>query len=145
MRTQRKQQTDLLLIAELPERITDTDVLSYLHSKDINWKHIKTIKKLTDFNDDVISNWLNVSTRTFRSYRLPNSKFKENIKEQILLLLSLIRHGIEVLGSTKDFDNWLNTPNYFFDNRTPISFLNTVTGIRFVDDRISAIEYGDNV
>ena len=38
----------------------------------------------------------------------------------------LIIHGIEVLGSVKDFDNWFNTPNFYFDNRTPISFLNTV-------------------
>ena len=27
----------------------------------------------------------------------------------------------------------------------PNSFLNTVTGVKFVDDRLTAMEYGDNV
>ncbi|MEZ4822026.1 MAG: antitoxin Xre/MbcA/ParS toxin-binding domain-containing protein [Ignavibacteria bacterium] len=29
--------------------------------------------------------------------------------------------------------------------KSPITFLNTITGIRFVNDRLTAMEYGDNV
>jgi uncharacterized protein (DUF2384 family) len=83
--------------------------------------------------------------RTFRDYRKPDSKFKANVKEHVLLLLSMIKHGNEVFGSRDGFDCWLDTTNFFFDNKKPKNFLNTVTGIRFVDDRLTAIEYGDNV
>ncbi|WP_245826382.1 MbcA/ParS/Xre antitoxin family protein [Spirosoma rigui] len=44
-----------------------------------------------------------------------------------------------------EFDQWLNRKNFFFDNKSPNSFLNTVTGVRFVDDRLTALEHGDNV
>ncbi|MEI6434985.1 MAG: MbcA/ParS/Xre antitoxin family protein [Bacteroidota bacterium] len=130
---------------EVPGKISDSEILTFLQTKDINWEYVKTIKELTDLNDDVISDWLNVSVRTFRSYKQPKNKFKENVKEQILLLLSLINHGIQVFGSQKEFNMWLNKANFFFDNVNPISYLNTVTGIRFVDDRLTAMEYGDNV
>jgi uncharacterized protein (DUF2384 family) len=67
------------------------------------------------------------------------------VKEQVLLLLSLIKHGVEVFGSVKEFDNWLNAENFYFDNKSPVTFLNTITGMKFIDDRLTAMEYGDNV
>ena len=134
-----------VLPEEVPGRISDGEILGYLQTRDINWEYIKTIKNLTEFNDEVISRWLNVSVKTFRSYKQPENRFKENVKEQVLVLLSLIHHGIEVFGSQKTFSEWLATPNFHFDNHNPNSFLNTITGIRFVDERLTAIEYGDNV
>ena len=35
--------------------------------------------------------------------------------------------------------------NPFLDYSKPIDYLNTITGIRFINDRLTAIEYGDNV
>ena len=66
------------------------------------------------------------------------------MKEHILLLLSLIKQGIQVFGTTQEFEQWLNTKNFYFDSKNPIVYLNTVTGIRFVGDRLTAMEYGDN-
>lgn len=130
---------------EIPGQINDSEILHFLYTEDINWKHVDAIKQLTGFTDDVLSDWLNISVRTFREYRKPESSFKENVKEQVLLLLALMKHGVKVFGSIKAFDQWLNTGNFFFDNKPPTTFLNTVTGIRFVDDRLTAMEYGDNV
>jgi uncharacterized protein (DUF2384 family) len=136
---------DTLLLRDVPGHINDSEILSLLYTKDINWQHVNAIKTLTDFNDDIISDWLNVSVKTFREYKKPQNTFKENVKEQVLLLLSLIKHGIETFGSVKEFDQWLNRKNFYFDNKSPNSYLNTVTGIKFVDDRLTAMEYGDNV
>ena len=136
---------DPSVLYDVSGQISDSDVLSYLQTNDVNWKYINSIKALTGFNDEVISEWLNISVRTFRSYRQPENKFKENIKEHILLLLSLLKHGLKIFGSPKALDQWLNTKNVFFDNRIPNVYLSTVTGIRFVDDRFTAMEYGDNV
>jgi len=129
----------------VPRQISDSEILTFLHTRDVNWKYINAIKQLTGFNDDIIAAWLNISVRTFRSYRQPENKFKENIKEQIILLLSLIKHGIHVFGSVAEFDKWLHGENFYFDGKIPNAFLNTVTGIRFVDDNLTAMEYGDNV
>ncbi|GAB2607564.1 antitoxin Xre/MbcA/ParS toxin-binding domain-containing protein [Spirosoma areae] len=136
---------DSLLLRDVPGHINDSEILSFLYTKDINWQYVNAIKTLTDFNDNIISDWLNVSVKTFREYKKPPTSFKENVKEQVLLLLALIKHGIEVFGSVSEFDQWLNRTNFYFDNRSPNAYLNTVTGIKFVDDRLTAMEYGDNV
>jgi putative toxin-antitoxin system antitoxin component (TIGR02293 family) len=129
---------------DVPKQFSDSALISYLQTKDIDWKYVSEIKKMTDFSDQTISNWLNISVKTFRSYKQPENKFKENLKEHVLLLISLIKHGISVFATQKGFETWLNTDNFFFDSKSPISFLNTVSGIRYVQDRLTALEYGDN-
>lgn len=133
------------VIKGIPRQISDSEILHILHTGDINWNHVNALKNLTDYNDEVIAQWLNLSVKTLREYRKPKIVLKENIKEHVLLLLALIKHGIEVFGSSEGLENWLDNENFFFDNEKPESFLNTITGIRFVDDRLTAIEYGDNV
>jgi putative toxin-antitoxin system antitoxin component (TIGR02293 family) len=134
-----------VILESVPKSINDSEILNLLYHNDINWQYLNALKTYTDFKDDTISDWLNISVKTFREYKKPQSSFKENVKEQVLLLLSLIRHGVDVFGSVKEFDLWLNQENFYFDNKAPISYMNTITGIRFIDDRLTALEYGDNV
>ena len=133
------------IINEVPSQVNDGDLLYYLQKKEVNSKHINAIRSSTQFNDDTIAQWLNISVRTFRDYGKSGSTFKENLKEHVLLLLSLMKHGAVVFGSPQEFDRWLDTENFYFDKKKPSFFLNTITGIRFVDDRLIAMEYGDNV
>lgn len=130
---------------QIPDRMSDGEVLNWLQSKEINWSHMKMFKEYSSRRDEIISNWLNISVRTLRNYKKPENKFKNNIKEHLLLLLSLYKHGNEIFGSSDEFNKWLNTENFYFDGAAPVSFLNTVTGIRFTEDRLTAMEYGDNV
>ena len=133
------------VLNSVPDRISDSEILNLLQTNDINWEYIDTIKEMTDLNDEVISLWLNISVRSFRSYRQSNSRLKVNLKEHVIVLLSLIKHGIPVFGSKDGFDQWLTTEKFFLDGKSPVAFLNTIAGIRFIDDRLTAIEYGDNV
>ena len=134
-----------VLLDELPGQINDAEIMQLLYTTDINWKYVNAIKTLTNFNDTILSNWLNISVKTFREYKKPKSVVKENVKEQVLFLLSLMKHGIHVFGTATAFEEWLNKGNFYFDNKLPVSFLNTITGIKFIDDRLTAMEYGDNV
>ncbi|MDH7461750.1 MbcA/ParS/Xre antitoxin family protein [Chitinophagaceae bacterium 26-R-25] len=133
------------VLENVPRNINDSEILHLLYTTDINWKYVDVIKTFTHFNDDVLSDWLNISVKTFREYKKPKSVFKENVKEQVLLLLSLIKHGTNIFGSVREFNNWLNTENFYFDSKSPALFMNTITGIKFIDDRLTAMEYGDNV
>ena len=56
----------------------------------------------------------------------------------------LFKHGIEVFGTKENFTNWLEKENFFFDKKAPIEFTKTNIGIKFIDDRLTGIEYGDN-
>lgn len=133
------------LIKGVPSQISDSSVLTYLQTKNIDWEYVEALKKMTDYNDTILSEWLNISVKTFRSYKQHENKLNPNLKEQILLLISLIKHGLSVFENISLFKEWLNMENFYFDNKSPITFLNTVTGIRFVNDRLTAMEYGDNV
>lgn len=133
------------IIEEVPQYLNEADVLFWIQTKNINWNYLGAIKQLCTFNDDTISEWLNISVRTFRSYKESTEKISNNLKEQVLLLASLFKHGNSVFGSKQEFGRWLTTPNFFFDNQIPANFLNSITGIRFIEDRITAIEFGDNI
>jgi len=45
-----------LLLRDMPGHINDSEILSLLYSREVNWQHVDAIKTLTDFNDTIISN-----------------------------------------------------------------------------------------
>lgn len=140
------QDSNLKLLDEIPGRISDIEVLNLLKTKNINWNYVTIIKDYTSLKDDLISDWLNISVKTFRNYKSNRDiVLKENTQEHLVLLLSLFKHGIEVFSSKEDFYTWLNTENFFLDNDIPINYLKTISGIRLVEDRLTGIEYGDNI
>jgi len=38
---------------------------------------------------------------------------------------------------------WLKTENFYFDQEKPMIFIDTASGIKFIDDRLTGLEYGD--
>lgn len=130
---------------EVPSYLNEAELLYWINTKNINWNYLGLIKSLSNFNDDTISEWLNISVRTFRAYKRSSDKISNNLKEHVLLLISLMKHGNAVLGSKQDFALWLSSPNFFFDNQAPVTYLSSITGIRFVEDRLTALEFGDNI
>lgn len=131
--------------AEVPEIKNFTKILFYLRQNNVNWRYFNYLKEITTLNDEIISDWLNINSKTLRAYRKPESISKDNIKEHLVLLISLYKHGTAVFESKENFDKWLITENYFLDNKAPKNFMDTISGIKFIDDRLTAIEYGDNI
>jgi len=136
---------EIMRSLDIPSQLNDNEVITYVRQQDIGWKHILSLQQLTGFKDEIISEWLNISVRTLRAYKNPGTVLKQNLKEQLVLLISLMHYGTDVFGSSSTFENWLLTANFYFDRQPPLSYLNTVAGIRFVNDRLIAMEHGDNV
>ena len=132
------------LLKGIPSKIDTSVTLSLIKAGKVGPQHLQAIKDLTSFNDEKISDWLDISVKTFRSYKKPHSIIKARIKEQAVMTLSLIKHGIEVFATKEKFSAWLEQENFFFDKKAPIEFMNTNSGIKFIDDRLTALEYGDN-
>jgi len=132
------------LLKGIPARVDTNITLGMIRTGKIGPQHLQAIKDLTLFNDEKISDWLDISVKTFRSYKKPHSVIKARIKEHAVMALSLIKHGIEVFGSKENFATWLEKENFFFDKKAPIDFMDTQSGIKFIDDRLTGIEYGDN-
>jgi uncharacterized protein (DUF2384 family) len=131
--------------SDIHENLSNAEVIALVNSEQIDWKYLDYFKKISETKDEVISSWFNISVKTLRNYKKPDTKLKDNLKEQLVLLLSLFAKGKEVFGSNEEFKKWLETNNFFFDGKAPVSFLNTIAGIRFVEDRLTAMEYGDNI
>lgn len=140
----KEEKADYAVLEKVPQRLGDVEVIGYMDRNTINVSYLQAIKQSTRYKDDKISTWLNISPRTMRSYG-SSTQFKKNTKEQILLLLAVFKHGIRVFGSKEAFDDWLDTPNFYFDNKKPIALLDTSSGVRYINDRLTAMEYGDNV
>jgi len=132
-------------IKDIPEVGDLTKIFFYVNNHNVNSQYLNILKGLTNLKDDILSNWLNINTRTFRNYKKADIALKDNTKEHIVLLISLYKHGIDVFDSIENFDKWLVTENYLLDSKAPMDFLDTVSGLKFIDDKLTAIEYGDNV
>jgi len=134
------------ILEKVPQGLGDAEILGFMDQHTIDSSYMNAIRRLTRYNDDDISTWLNISPRTMRNYRsLPKLKIKKSTAEHLILLLTLFTHGHQVFGSSEAFDEWLNTENFFLDNKKPKEFLDTSSGIRFTNDRLTAMQYGDNV
>lgn len=56
----------------------------------------------------------------------------------------LLAHGIEVFGTEDQFMRWMTTANFYFDKKAPLEFTTTTEGLKFINDRLTGIQYGDN-
>ena len=132
------------ILALIPAKISTNQVLNLVNSGNINSNILIILKSLTDFSDEVISSWLNMNVKTYRSYKSTRSEIKEDIQEHTIMLVALMKHGIDVFGSNDQFSQWLEKENYYIDNKKPVEYLNTISGIKFIDNQLTGMEYGDN-
>jgi putative toxin-antitoxin system antitoxin component (TIGR02293 family) len=133
-----------LLLDTIPVYLRAADVLTLISSGVVNSSYLAALKNLTNFSDEIISNWLNINVKTYRSYKKPKTAIKADIQEHTVMLLALMKHGIEVFGSNEELEKWLQAENFQLGKTKPIDYLNTISGIKFIDDRLTGMEYGDN-
>ncbi len=134
------------IIEEIPSVKDFSSVYFYTITSKLDTEYIEILDKIIGLNDSILSKWLNITPRTFRNYKNNhNLVLKENTKEHIILILSLYKHGFEVFGSIENFETWLSTKNVMLDNSAPEDFLETISGIKFIDNRLTAMEFGENV
>ncbi len=134
-----------MVMEEITPYLSEPEVLEYMVRRDVDWRHVQAISLLTRTSDGLISDWLGINVKTLREYRKPGIQLKAQLQEHLVLLVSTLKQGRSVLGSVQALDRWLSAPNFFLDGRSPASFLNTISGIRLVSDRLAALELGDNV
>jgi len=134
------------IIEEIPTLNDFSKIYFYTTQNKFDNDFVKTLDSMIGLNDTILSDWLSITPRTFRNYKKNTDLvLKGNIKEHIVLIISLYKHGIEVFGDTNNFEKWLSAKNHLLDNQAPSTFLDTVSGIKFIDNRLSALEYGENV
>lgn len=108
------------------------------------------LKKESGETDEELSEMLDMNVKTFRAKKVGKDGPKKviylepSLVERTIMLISLFRHGKDIFGSVNNFKHWLDKDNFFFDKKPPRTFMDTVSGIKFIDDRLTGLEYGDN-
>ncbi len=134
------------LISELPNKMETRGLLDYLKSSKRESKKLFTaLKEISNMSDNDISSILDISPKTFRTYKSAKKILSWRLTEHTIALYALFKHGEIVFGTDKEFTRWLNQENFYFDGNAPIKYLPVINGIKFLDDRLTAMELGDNV
>ncbi len=103
---------------------------------------IDEIGKDMGIKDREMSKILNISERTLHRLR-PDHVLDSNASERILLLETLIGHGLEVFDHKKDvLQRWLHGNLPELRQNSPLSLLDTTTGFDIIHTILSRIEYG---
>lgn len=128
----------------LPASVDNSWVLNMVKSAPRTSVYFGIFKTLTRLDDEEIAAWLNISVKTFRSHKSEDKPTKPGLFEHVIMLISLWKHGMEVFGGSEQFKTWVKAKNFYFDNQSPEHYLNTISGIKLLDDRLTAMEYGHN-
>lgn len=129
----------------LPSVNEPAAVYGYLSAHDIDSRYVHRLDALIGLGDEMLAGWLNVTSRTLRNYKDKEAKLKGITKEQLVGLLSLYKHGVDVFDTKEAFEVWLSAANPFLDHKAPQEFMDTISGIQLIDNRLTAMEYGENI
>jgi uncharacterized protein (DUF2384 family) len=133
-------------LEKFPSRIDNNEILQLVNnttSHESN-SYMKLLKDITNADDRELSSWLDINEKTFRNYKNTFDFIKLSLLEHTLMLITLFKHGRKIFGTSDQFMKWLKKENFHFNRKAPIDYIGTVSGMRFIDDRLTGIEYGDN-
>lgn len=120
------------------------ELINRLEPKILFSTYITILKDISSSTDIEISRWLNMTPKTLRGYKLSKKAAPSLQVELTIQLISLFKHGLRVFGEPKNFKEWLDKENFFFDKKKPSAFMSTISGLKYIDDRLTGMEYGDN-
>jgi len=93
----------------------------------------------------ILKEWaqmLHLSERTIQRYETAKKSFEPLQSERIIEIQKLNLKGVQVLGSTGNYRNWLETPSIGLGGVSPFSLLDSYTGIQLVFSELGRIEHG---
>lgn len=98
---------------------------------------------LLQFTSTMVENILFKSLKTFKNYKQQNILLDPAVSEKVLTLFALYDKGISLFGSVDEFNKWMGEPAFGLGNQIPKDLLNTITGIKLLEEELIRIEYGD--
>jgi len=100
---------------------------------------LEALAKRLDISVNRMVELLPVSRSTWNRFRT-RGVLDAKLSDRLVLFMNLLEDGERVLGS--NFVKWLNKPLIYFNMHTPLSLLNTATGLNMVSAELGRIEHG---
>jgi putative toxin-antitoxin system antitoxin component (TIGR02293 family) len=98
---------------------------------------------LSGFTQDEFQETFKTTVKTIQNHVTRELTLDAALSEKLLKSFALFDKGVEIFGSAKNFHQWLGTPAYGLGNQLPFDLMDTITGIRLIEEELTRIEFGD--
>lgn len=88
-----------------------------------------------------LTNYLHISKRTLQRYN-PDKNLSIELSDRLLQIAKVYSRSLEVFEDSEMAANWLKQSNIALGNVSPITYLDTSSGVEIVLDELTRIEYG---
>ena len=114
----------------------------YQVDKGVSIRKFDMLLEKSGLQKQVLAGLLGLDPRTIDNYRKQNKKFGALEGELLIKLDILFEFSGSIFQSMDDFRQYLEAPAYAFDQRKPIDFLNTCSGVDLVMQALQRIAHG---
>lgn len=94
------------------------------------------------FSKEELASLLGLAPKTIDNYRNNQKLVQHDQAEKLLILLRLYARGQKLFGALKEFRDWLYYPQPALEMRPPVNMLDSISGIRLVEECLDRIEHG---
>ena len=122
--------------------VRDDFQVVYQVGQGVNVSRFDQLLEKTGLQKQVLAALLGMDPRTIDNYRKQSRNFAALEGELLLKLDSLFDFGLDIFESTDAFKAWLSTPAFALQDKHPIDFLNTSTGVDLVEQALQRIAHG---
>jgi putative toxin-antitoxin system antitoxin component (TIGR02293 family) len=98
---------------------------------------------LSGFTQDEFQETFKTTVKTIQNHVTRELTLDASLSEKLLKSFALFDKGAEIFGSASNFHQWLNAPAYGLGNQLPFDLMDTITGIRLIEEELIRIEFGD--
>lgn len=126
------------------ESLDEMDVLYLIRTvrKGIVYPRFAELTKAFPFSVNDWSGFLHLSERTIQRYQKEERSFDPVSSERIIEITLLYKHAVEVFGSKKKLDAWLDIQNAALGGSKPKELLDSTFGLQLIRNELARIEHG---
>jgi putative toxin-antitoxin system antitoxin component (TIGR02293 family) len=127
----------------LSDAVMDNDLaLVDLARKGVDVQYLYLLGDQSGFSKDELATLLGMAPKTIDNYRNQQKPVQNDQAEKLLMLLRLFARGQKLFGEIKEFRDWLYYPQPALEMRPPVNLLDSISGIRLVEECLDRIEHG---
>ncbi len=124
------------------ENIVSDFTMVYQVDRGVHVSKFDQLLQHSGMQKQVLANLLGLDPRTIDNYRKQGRNFPSLEGELLLKITQLFKVGEEVFGGVGAFRDWLDVSSEAFDQRKPMTFLRTSTGVALVQQALLRIAHG---
>jgi uncharacterized protein (DUF2384 family) len=126
----------------MPRYMDDISLLKRA-KEGLNAKAALDFLALSCFTPDEFQGVFKTTVKTIQNHVAKELTLDAPLSEKLLKCFALFDQGAEIFGTPEVFSQWLHGSAYGLGYQVPLEMMDTITGIRLVEEQLIRIAYGD--